>query len=471
MFPSIPLARHTHAVYVAAAKARKARMTERGAEVEQLMSLAATPLLVDMSYNTASISSGGSNKKSAARNDVQGNDDPAHNGDGCEGPGAAGMDRGGGASQQLTTDSKEHQGSSSSNNRWKRKSGIKPATGSARNVSNTNGVAGGSAVEVAPPDGRGGGHKASSTLLSRSASTPSTATLHGGGQASGDAPTGTTTAAATAAAEIPARKALFSGSPSPRELDATRIVATASTPQLPCFSLGSSPQLTFRSGGAGQQPNQAFGLQQTCRGRLGDGGVIPNNSYNAVSSGSASSPDVNAAVVVASSGGSTVAGFGRGHARQWAGASVSDRTHGQQPRNETSMTTSASRGQGHRPESGVGAGDAGAAATAAAKAAVVAARNQASTLLASHLMPFPTITKNRALHAVSQPIVKHSEGFADACRGERSRAGTTAWRVAREARYDGLVAAADRLSIVRQIEAGCDALQGRTSGRRVSAVA
>ena len=96
----------------------------------------------------------------------------------------------------------------------------------------------------------------------------------------------------------------------------------------------------------------------------------------------------------------------------------------------------------------------------ATKTAVAATRGQADTLLAFHLCPFPTITKNRSLHAVSQPLVRHSQGFADACRGESSRAGTEAWRVARAARYGGLLAPADRLSIVRQIQAGLEMLQG-----------
>lgn len=96
------------------------------------------------------------------------------------------------------------------------------------------------------------------------------------------------------------------------------------------------------------------------------------------------------------------------------------------------------------------------------RAAAASAREYADILLASHLTPFPTITKNRSLHAVSQPIVRHSAGFSDACRGENSRLGTTAWRVARNARHEGLVAPAERLSIARQIEAGFDALQERT---------
>ena len=97
----------------------------------------------------------------------------------------------------------------------------------------------------------------------------------------------------------------------------------------------------------------------------------------------------------------------------------------------------------------------------ATKAAVAGTRGQADTLLASHLCPFPTITKNRSLHAVSQPLLmRHSQGFADACRGESSRAGTEAWRVARAAGYDGLLAPADRLSIVWQIRTGLEMLQG-----------
>lgn len=414
-------------------------MTERGAEVEQLMSLAETPLLIDMSANSASISGSGPSKKSAG-NASQDDDEPVDNSDPCEG---AGRTEGGGrlsgkaATPQAETPDKHQGGSGGSSSRSRIE-----AAGAARNNS-TNGVVGSSAVEAAPPHGgSGGGYKASSRRLSRSSSTPAATMLHGG-QASGDANTG-----ATAAALESARN---TGSPSPRGLDATRIAATASTPQLPCFSLGSSPQLAFRGG----QPNQAVGLQR----RLGDGAI--SNSY------SAASPD-NINVVASAS--SSAAGFGRGRARHWvAGASVSDRIQQQQPRSETALASTSNDQGHHRTEAaGVGADDA-TAAVVVAKAAVVAARNHASTLLASHLMPFPTITKNRSLHAVSQPIVKHSEGFADACRGERSRSGTTAWRMAREARYDGLVGPADRLSIARQIEAGFDALQGRR--RRVSPVA
>lgn len=458
----------TTTVYVAAAKARKARMIERGAEVEQLLSLAEIPLLIDMSANSASIpgSGCGSNEKSAARNTFRDDCEPIGNGNTCEGAKKSTEGAGeAGASQRVAnSDVQKHRGSRSSSGR---KSQTKPAVGAVWNSSNTNGVAGGPAVEAAPsPQGSEGGQNISSTpLLSRSSSTPTVATLYGD-QANGDATAGITTVAAAAAALKPVRNAILSGRSSPRGLDATRIVATASTPQLPCFSLGSAPQLAFRGGGA-QKPNEAVGLQR--RNRLGDGRAV-SNGYNAVSA----SPDTN---VVVASGGSSAARLGHGHARNETEASVSDRIH-QPPRNKL-VTTSTSSALGRRREAGAGAGtgtgtgtgDAGpGAAAAAAKAAVVAARNHASMLLASHLVPFPTITKNRALHAVSQPIVRHSEGFADACRGERSRAGTTAWRVAREARYDSLVGPADRLSIVRQIEAGCDALQGRTR-RRVSPVA
>ena len=44
----------------------------------------------------------------------------------------------------------------------------------------------------------------------------------------------------------------------------------------------------------------------------------------------------------------------------------------------------------------------------ATKAAVAGTRGQADTRLASHLCPFPTITKNRSLHAVSHPLVRVS---------------------------------------------------------------
>lgn len=94
------------------------------------------------------------------------------------------------------------------------------------------------------------------------------------------------------------------------------------------------------------------------------------------------------------------------------------------------------------------------------KAVATTTRDHADALLASHLTPFPTITKNRSLHGVPQPIVPKSAGFADACRAESSHLGTAAWREARTARYNEMVAPAERLSIAQWIEAGLDTLQG-----------
>lgn len=105
--------------------------------------------------------------------------------------------------------------------------------------------------------------------------------------------------------------------------------------------------------------------------------------------------------------------------------------------------------------------------SATSKKETVAARDYAETLLASHLTPFPTITKNRSLHGVPQPLVRRSRGFADACREDNSRASATALREVNRAERDELVTPAERQWILSQIEAGFDTLQ---HGRRLSPV-
>lgn len=409
-------------VYVAAAKARKARMTERGAEVEHLMSLDGTPLLVDMSTNSASAvsaSGGGGGEKTKAGNASSNDDD--------EDPAET---NGGGPERPLMPHRAEAKAAENENGRRR---------GSAND-------AGGPAAEKAPPHAsEGGGRRRDSKearRLSRSASTPS-------GAHSEDPPVvkGGTTAAAVESG----RERLSSGTSPPRGLDAARVLATASTPQLPCFSLGSSPQLAFRGGNSNRQDD---GQQAK---HNGDGALLSKTSAVAASY---------SATKFASELSAPPSAYCRGNAARWVGGNVStDRL--QQTRRSSPMT---SRHSGPPPyRSILGGTNVEGEEQGRPPGVVAATRGRASMLLASHLTPFPTITKNRSLHAVSQPIVKHSEGFADACRGEASRSGTAAWRVAREARYDGLVAPADRLSIARQIEAGFDALQGLGSDRvRVS---
>lgn len=371
-------------------------MTERGAEVEHLMSLDGTPLLVDMSTNN---SGSGGPENTKAGNASSNDGDPA-------------ADNGGDRERPL------------------------PQAEAAENLRRRDSAsdAGASTAEKAPPHASNGHRKNSKTRLSRSASNPN-------GAPSEDPPGKDGTPAAAEAA----RERLSSGTTSPRGLDAERVLATASTPQLPSFSLGSSPQLAFRGGRSNQQDGQA---------RRNGHGRAPSKTCNDAASSVAkfaSAPSASSPV------------YCQGRATSWAGGSnVSDRVISQ-GRSHT-VVSRHSGGPPYRAllEGARKEGEEG------RRTAVAAARERASTLLASHLTPFPTITKNRSLHAVSQPIVKHSEGFADACRGDVSRSGTAAWRVAREARYDGLVAPADRLSIVRQIEAGFDALQGRGRGDRVS---
>lgn len=102
-----------------------------------------------------------------------------------------------------------------------------------------------------------------------------------------------------------------------------------------------------------------------------------------------------------------------------------------------------------------------AAAVASDKVDVSVDKDQARALLASHLTPFPTITKNRSLHALPQPIVGHSDGFADACREGGRGSRVDVWRAAKVAKYDELVSPEEREWILQQINAGINALQGR----------
>lgn len=374
-------------------------MTERGGEVEQLISLAGTPLLVDMSAGSGSTSSGPA--KHPAGTSAQAGDEAAHGSrNTSDRTGRGGETERSTAGRKAATVTAANP-TSTDRGRGRVSSRTDPC-GTAKTSSN-KGV--GPAVDPVPTHGGGNGHKGS---IRRSQSTPAATALE---EKAGNA--GTPADAADTARPATRRTSSSESSPPTRGLNAERIVATASTPQLPCFSLGTSPQLGFRGG----RPSPALGPQHT-----------PVRNAVAPSERKVVSPVTDAVGAAASASGY----------------------------------------RGRHLGVGVEAGLAGTATMATP--ALATARDQASALLASHLTPFPTITKNRCLHAVAQPIVKHSEGFADACRGESSRSGTEAWRVAREARYEGLVAPADRLSIMQQIDAGFDALQGGRS-RRVPPVA
>ena len=381
-------------------------MTERGAEVEHLMSLDGTPLLVDMSANSASASASGGPKKPKAGN-VSANDDaPGEGGGGHERPLPQ---------QGETTQSGRRRGSANE--------------------------AGGQTAETSPPSHESRGRRDSTaTLLSRSRSTPNGAHGENPPEKGGE----------TAAAAIASARGKLSSAPSsPLGLDAARVLATASTPQLPSFSQGSSPQLELRAVKSSRQDGQSR--------TAGDG--VRSSTSKPVACDVAKFSGALAAQPVSC----------QGRATSWIGGNGSGLLRQQQCRDEASCSSRHSSGP-HLRSGQQGGGTRAAEEGRRTAVIAAAARDRASMLLASHLTPFPTITKNRSLHAVAQPIVKHSEGFADACRGEISTSGTAAWRVAREARYDGLVAPADRLSIVRQIEAGFGSLQGRSCGR-VSPVA
>ncbi|CAB1115637.1 unnamed protein product [Ectocarpus sp. CCAP 1310/34] len=394
------LSRTPHTVYVEAAKARRSRMTERGGEVEQLVSLAGTPLLVDMSTGSASTSTGPA--KHQAGNSAQTGDEAAHGSTNTS-------DRTGrsGETERSNADGKAAVATAANPTSTDRGRGrISSRTDPSGTAKASSGKGVGPAVEPVPTHSGGSGHKES---MRRSQSTPAATPLE-------EETRNTETPADTAATARPATRRTSSSESSPptRGLDAERIVATASTPQLPCFSLGTSPQLAFR----GARPSPTVEPQRS-----------PALQAIASSERKVASPVTDSIGASASSSGC-----------QWRRLGV-----------------------------GVRAGLAGTAAMETP--ALATARDQASALLAFHLTPFPTITKNRSLHAVAQPIVKHSEGFADACRGERSRSGIEAWRLAREARYEGMVAPADRLSIMQQIDAGFDALQQGGRSRRVPPVA
>lgn len=371
-------------------------MQERGAEVERLMSLAGTPLLIDMSASSANASgcaSGYTATKGTGTDDRSRlSGDRKKSADGLDKPAEAGAN---GTKQ-------------------------KPAQGDA-----APSAPGTRCPDFAPIDAR-----------------PEQGGLSSGGNAgeNNEAVEGVAGSKQPGEGQREKRSSITeadtnnSATKTPEGLDAKRIAATASTPLLPCFSLGSARlDLRGRNGGG-----SSTAKAENC--------VFEPRRVGLKLSASAGdlAPTTDSSLV------------GRGQPRPWPGESTdvplgsalgaADGRSG--PRN--------TQGCGERREAGSGSTEA-----AAAKAAVVAAREQAGALLASHLTPFPTITKNRSLHAVSQPIVRHSEGFADACRGDSSRLGTVAWRASREARYNTLVAPADRLSIVRQIEAGFDVLQSR----------
>lgn len=433
-----------------AAKARKARMTERGAEVDKLMSLAGTPLLVDMSTSRAGTSGGPG--KSSAGGASRSHNEPVDRGSAGEGAGKNGPPvandtvkqaaKAAGAPTAAPGAADKHQGSSSSSkNRNDHQPGPVETSGGKKDVR------GSSTAEAAQPNR--GYRDSSKALLSRSRSTPAAVALDQA-VSKGVAPAGTSVAAESAGKmSVPPSSLL-----SPPGLDASRIAATASTPQLPCFSLESSPQHAFLERRTGELRGATL---QPCAQQLAH--LNAASTRKKVTSASTS-------VAGCYGGGGSGGSGGSGRARHWTGQNVADKLQ-HQARNGMFASRNRSIQGNHEGVGGVGGGIG--EPEVAEKAALTAARGEASTLLASHLMPFPTITKNRSLHAVSQPVVRHSDGFADACRAESSRLGTTAWRVARDARYQGLVAQEDRLSILRQIEAGFDALQGR--GARVSPVA
>lgn len=366
-------------MYVEAAKARKSRMQERGAEVERLMSLAGTPLLIDMSV---SVNNGPDTAKKAPSNDHEVSDSTD----------ATKLEKTPGRATESATTSAT----------------IPTPVSEIRRVGNDPGAARGTGVldskaEEAIDVSNGGKYRGASRM----------ATLTQDQQ--GDD---------TLLAESDAER-----QGSPQELDTARVAATASTPLLPCFSMGSG--LAFREPRGTTSTANAEGALTCQRTGLAT---------------SASATDIRSTPVC-----------GRVRPRNWPFV-FSGSTRG----NDWDASMGgwlASRKSQDRPEGG--------GTRVAVASAVAVARSQVDALFASHLTPFPTITKNRSLHAVSQPIVRHSEGFADACRGECSRSGTEAWRVSRMAKYDGLVTPVDRRSITRQIEAGFDALQGR----RVSPVA
>lgn len=380
-----------HKVYVEAAKARKARIQERGADVERLLSLAGTPLLVDMNANA----NGGdtSAKKSCIENDHDHRDSEVECSEGV----LDGSSKGAPATATIAAAS------------------VPAAVSDRRGVQSEPGAATTSSVNNIDKSG--------------SAEAPGTSTDTNAPNTSACAPDEQKDNTNTPSAKLAQNNLGLA-----QELDPQRVVATASTPLLPCFSLGSRLAV-------GGLQNDFF--TTTTAAYAGDSRRVGLNA-------SASAGDT-----------ANTSSRARGREKIWT-AEGSGRT----PISALDATGArlASTNSLGRSREGGGAGS---AASAALKAAAAVIKGQADALLASHLTPFPTITKNRSLHAVSQPIVQHSEGFADACRAESSRLGTTAWRVARTARYDGLVAPAERLSIVRQIEDGFDALRGR----RVSPVA
>lgn len=426
------------AVYVEAAKARKARMQERGAEVERLMALKGTPLLVDTDTPTSveprrrccTASGPRSNSKVSDKNLLVNDGDIARDED----------EKLASRSERRAPDAAEG------------------AAGGGVDVLARHDVGVSSLIEK----------KAGKLTSGRGAELIGTAITRGTDEEAWgqDSVVGcsmsikaaprllkTSTAPTTLGEiEIETRRALC---PTPliggETLDIERVAATASVPLLPCFSQLGSPLILM----GGRHPALAAKIEGVdgARGRWDVAMSETRRNVGLVASAPAVAK-VRTSTLAANIGGTSVQiGDGEGEVAPVVKAF-------------TAQTARWSRVGGI---GGVSAADQTLPPTAAAvrTAIMSAAREHAQMLLASHLTPFPTITKNRSLHAVPQPIVTHSEGFADACTGETSQLGYAAWRLTASARHDGLVAPAERQSIVRQIEAGFDALQGR----RVSALA
>lgn len=345
---------------------RKARIQERGAEIDRLMSLGGTPLLVDMSVNADNGATASSNATALPRDHEPEPANPSGNSD---------QEKVAHVATAVPHLGEQKISRTESGAARKRSWGAKVPVGS-----NDTKV---SSTSSSPPK-----EQQSDTLEERE---------------------------------------YTQGPESLEGLDANRVKATESTPLLPSFSLGSRLALHGQLSG------------KNCLANLK--GFPVSRQVELCASPSADDIARTSAC---------------GHLRggKWTGRN-SNRASG-----STFHTGGALIPTKHDQGDG-GGGAEGSAEVAAEKVATVINKCHANALLASHLTPFPTITKNRSLHAVPQPIVQHSEGFADACRGESSRLGNAAWRVSRATRFDGLVATADRLSIVRQIEAGFDALHGR----------
>ena len=392
-------------VYVRSAKEQKARATERGEEVERLMALGGNPRLVDMSSHPPSAPTITPSSNLESRNLPVGQ----HN--------------------TSTFESSLKSGAEIA------ATGTMPSRVGERKDTRHNSGAGGTGCTRAYSSGQ-------EKSKSKSCGDPN--------QRKGRIASTMTASASGGSMETINTSTPDSGVSRPessQDISLRRVIGTASTPQLPCFSLGS--RVSPREGRHGA----AF--TRIAYAGEGEGGGVHEARL--------STPALSGLFPGDSLGAAPVGGLMR--ARAWTGGVTGNITG-----NITGNVAGSNPGENpgktidyDLPGMWLGSEiwrEHAAEKEEATKTAVAAARGQADALLASHLCPFPTITKNRSLHAVSQPLVRHSQRFADACRGESSRAGTEAWRVARAARYGGLLAPADRLSIVRQIQAGLEMLQG-----------